>query len=315
MTSQPIEIVLPIEGMTCASCVNRIERFLTKTPGVSAAAVNLATERATVTFDPGLAGRESLVRAVEAAGYEVRPEPAAQARDAPPITLTAELTADDAERVRAQHTTLIQAVAAIVTALAIMVVMFVPQTAVSAEALNKLVLWPATFIQFWAGGRFYRAAWRAGRHGSMTMDTLVAVGTTAAWAYSMAVTLWPELVRDAGIEPVSYFDSATIIIGLVLLGRWLEGRAKGQTTGAIRRLAALQATTARRVRDGADDEEVELAAVVPGDLLRVRPGEKVPVDGMVVDGASAVDEAMLTGEPIPVTKTAGDEVIGATVNT
>ena len=192
--------------------------------------------------------------------------------------------------------------------------MFVPQTAIGVEALNKLVLLPATFIQFWAGGRFYRAAWRAGRHGSMTMDTLVAVGTTAAWAYSVAVTLWPELVREAGIEPVSYFDSATIIIGLVLLGRWLEGRAKGQTTGAIRRLVALQATTARRIRDG-DEEDVELAAVVPGDLLRVRPGEKVPVDGIVVEGTSAVDEAMLTGEPIPATKSAGDEVIGATVNT
>ena len=161
------------------------------------------------------------------------------------------------------------------------------------------MLWPATFIQFWAGGRFYRAAWRAGRHGSMTMDTLVAVGTTAAWSYSMVVTIWPEVVRDAGIEPVSYFDSATIIIGLVLLGRWLEGRAKGQTTGAIRRLVALQATTARRIRDGVE-EDVELAVVEPGDLLRVRPGEKVPVDGVVVEGTSAVDEAMLTGEPIPV---------------
>ena len=314
MTSQPIEIVLPIEGMTCASCVNRIERFLTKTPGVRDAAVNLATERATVTFDPGVAGRDALVRAVEAAGYEVRPEAAPDPENPAAATLTAELTADDVERERAQRTTLIQAVAAIVTALGIMAVMFVPQTAIGVEALNKLVLLPATFIQFWAGGRFYRAAWRAGRHGSMTMDTLVAVGTTAAWAYSVAVTLWPELVREAGIEPVSYFDSATIIIGLVLLGRWLEGRAKGQTTGAIRRLVALQATTARRIRDGAE-EDVELAAVVPGDLLRVRPGEKVPVDGIVVEGMSAVDEAMLTGEPIPATKTAGDEVIGATVNT
>ena len=230
------------------------------------------------------------------------------------MAVAAELTADDVERERAQRTTLIQAVAAIATALGIMLVMFVPQTAVGVEALNKLVLWPATLIQFWAGGRFYRAAWRAGRHGSMTMDTLVAVGTTAAWGYSMVVTLWPELVQSAGIEPVSYFDSSAIIIGLVLLGRWLEGRAKGRTTGAIRRLVALQATTARRVRDGVD-EDVELATVVPGDLLRVRPGDKVPVDGVVVEGASAVDESMLTGEPIPVTKSAGDEVIGATINT
>ena len=299
MQHQAIEIVLPIEGMTCASCVNRIERFLTKTPGVERAAVNLATERATVTVDPGIAGREELVRAVEAAGYEVRPEHAAEAIDGARNALTAELTADDVERERAQRTTLIQAVASIGTALAIMVVMFVPQTALGVEALNRLVLWPATFIQFWAGGRFYRAAWRAGRHGSMTMDTLVAVGTTAAWGYSVLVTIWPEVVRDAGLEPETYFDSATIIIGLVLLGRWLEARAKGQTTGAIRRLVALQATTARRIRDGVE-EDVELAVVEPGDLLRVRPGEKVPVDGVVVEGVSAVDESMLTGEPIPV---------------
>ncbi len=310
---RPIEIVLPIEGMTCASCVNRIERFLTRTPGVEHAAVNLATERATVSIDPGIAGRDELVRAVEAAGYEVRPD-RHETAGASTMAVAAELTADDVERERAQRTTLIQAVAAIATAVGIMLVMFAPQTAVGVEALNRLVLWPATLIQFWAGGRFYRAAWRAGRHGSMTMDTLVAVGTTAAWGYSMVVTLWPELVQSAGIEPVSYFDSSAIIIGLVLLGRWLEGRAKGRTTGAIRRLVALQATTARRVRDGVD-EDVELASVVPGDLLRVRPGDKVPVDGVVVEGVSAVDESMLTGEPIPVTKSAGDEVIGATINT
>ncbi len=200
------------------------------------------------------------------------------------------------------------------TALVIMLVMFVPQTAVGLETLNRLVLWPATFIQFWAGGRFYRAAWRAGRHGSMTMDTLVVVGTSAAWGYSMVVTLWPEFVASAGRMPESYFDSSAIIIGLVLMGRWLEGRAKGQTTGAIRRLVALQATTARRLRDGVE-EDVELAIVEPGDLLRVRPGDKVPVDGIVVEGVSAVDESMLTGEPMPSTKAVGDEVIGATINT
>ena len=233
----PIEIVLPIEGMTCASCVNRIERFLTRTPGVEHAAVNLATERATVSVDPAVAGRDELVRAVEAAGYEVRPDrPAAGAAGGGASTIAAELTADDVERERAQRTTLVQAVAAIAVALGIMLVMFLPQTAVGLEALNRLVLWPATLIQFWAGGRFYRAAWRAGRHGSATMDTLVAVGTTAAWGYSMVVTLWPEVVVSAGIEPVSYFDSSAIIIGLVLLGRWLEGRAKGRTTGAIRHL-------------------------------------------------------------------------------
>ncbi|HYO44708.1 MAG TPA: heavy metal translocating P-type ATPase, partial [Candidatus Limnocylindrales bacterium] len=313
VTPQPIEIVLPIEGMTCASCVNRIERFLKKTPGVELANVNLATEKATIVVDPSLAGRDELVRAVEAAGYEVRPE-AASAEAATAASLEAEVTADDLERERAQRQTLFQAAVAIGASIVFMVLMFTPQTVVAMTDINKLILWPATFIQFWAGGRFYRAAWRAGRHGGATMDTLVAVGTSAAWGYSVFVTMWPEVIHSAGLHPETYFDSATIILGLILLGKWLEARAKGRTTGAIRRLVGLQATTARRIR-GDLEEDVDLALVVPGDLLRVRPGDKVPVDGVVVDGISAVDESMLTGEPMPATKAAGDEVIGATINT
>ena len=311
----PIELVLPIEGMTCASCVNRIERFLSRTPGVEAASVNLATERATVRLDPAVAGREEAVAAVRAAGYDVKPEPITGPGAAgTAASLAAEMTADDLERDRAQRQTLLQAGISVAVALAIMVAMFTPQTLVAMEDLNKLVLWPATIIQFWAGGRFYRAAWRAGRHGGATMDTLVAVGTSAAWVYSVFVTMWPETVHLAGLHPETYFDSSAIIIGLILLGRWLEARAKGRTTGAIRRLIGLQATTARRIRDGIE-EDVELASVVAGDLLRVRPGDKIPVDGVVVEGASAVDESMLTGEPIPATKAPGDEVIGATLNT
>jgi Cu+-exporting ATPase len=313
----PIEIVLPIEGMTCASCVNRIERFLKKTPGVEDASVNLATERATVRLDPAVAGRDEAVAAVKAAGYDVKPEAVAEpgaAATGSAAALAEEVSADDLERERAQRQTLVQAGVSITAALAFMALMFTPQTAVATEDLNKLILWPATFIQFWAGGRFFRAAWRAGRHGGATMDTLVAVGTSAAWVYSVFVTMWPEPVHLAGLHPETYFDSSAIIIGLILLGRWLESRAKGRTTGAIRRLIGLQATTARRIRDGVE-EDVDLASVIPGDLLRVRPGDKIPVDGVVVEGASAVDESMLTGEPIPATKSAGDEVIGATLNT
>ena len=312
-TVQPIEIILPIEGMTCASCVNRIERFLNKTPGVATAAVNLATEKATVLVDPSLAGRDELVKAVEAAGYDVRPE-APDLAHAEAATLDAELTAEDLERGRALRETLRMSLVSIAASVVIMVLMFWPQTVVSMADINKAVLLPATFIVAWAGSRFYRAAWKAGRHGGATMDTLVAVGTAVAWAYSAFVTLWPDVVRNAGIMPETYFDSATIIIGLILFGKYLEGRAKGRTTGAIRRLVGLQATTARRLRNGVE-EDVDLAVVVPGDLLRVRPGDKVPVDGVVTEGASPVDESMLTGEPIPVTKVPGDEVIGATLNT
>ena len=310
---QPIEIILPIEGMTCASCVNRIERFLNKTPGVANAAVNLATEKATILVDPSLAGRDELVKAVEAAGYDVKPE-APAAVEAGAASLDAEITAEDADRDRALRETLRMSVTAIAASVVFMALMFWPQTAVSMADINKAILLPATFIVAWAGSRFYRAAWKAGRHGGATMDTLVAVGTAVAWAYSAFVALWPDAVRNAGIMPETYFDSATIIIGLILLGKYLEGRAKGRTTGAIRRLVGLQATTARRLRNGVE-EDVDLAVVVPGDLLRVRPGDKVPVDGVVAEGASSVDESMLTGEPIPVTKNPGDEVIGATLNT
>ena len=307
------ELSLPIEGMTCASCVNRIERFLRKTPGVETATVNLATETATIRYHPEVADRTALVGAIESAGYDVRSRPPV-AHDAAPLTLAGELSADDLDRAREARALLLRASVSIAVAAGIMVVMFAPQTVVAVEQLNRIVLIPATFIQVWAGGRFYRAAWRAARHGTTNMDTLVAVGTTAAWSYSVFVTLWPEVVSAAGIEPVSYFDSSTIIIGLVLLGRWLEARAKGRTTGAIRRLVGLSPTTARLVEDGID-REVALESVVPGDLLRVRPGDKVPVDGLVIEGGSAVDASMLTGEPIPVTVGPGDEVIGATLNT
>ena len=230
------------------------------------------------------------------------------------MSVLEELSADDLDRRREERSLLRQAVASIAVAVAIMVAMFVPQTRVPMETINWLALVPATIIQVWAGRRFYRAAWRAARHGTANMDTLVAIGTSAAWLYSVVVTLVPDVIHEAGLHPETYFDSSTIIIGLVLLGRWLEHRARTGTTGAIRRLAGLQATTARRVTDGRD-ADVALESVVVGDLLRVRPGEKVPVDGIVVDGASAVDASMLTGEPVPVEVTAGSEVIGATLNT
>jgi Cu+-exporting ATPase len=310
--SPTAELTLPIDGMTCASCVNRIERFLRKTPGVDDASVNLATETATVHYRPALADRAALVGAIESAGYDVRTRPAAST-DATP-TLADALAADDLDRDRESRALLVRAVASIAVAALIMVMMFAPQTAIGLTQLNWLALGPATVVQIWAGGRFYRAAWRAARHGTTNMDTLVAVGTSAAWAYSVVVTIWPGVVASAGIEPVTYFDSATIIIGLVLLGRWLEARAKARTTGAIRGLIGLSPATARLVREGTD-VEIALDDVQPGDVLRVQPGDAVPVDGLVLDGVSAIDTSMLTGEPVPTTVSSGDEVIGATLNT
>jgi P-type Cu+ transporter len=307
-----IEVTLPVEGMTCASCVNRIERFLKKTPGVADAVVNLATEAATIRYLPEVAGRAELEAAIEAAGYSLKPAPS-DAESAATQTLREASDADAAGRAAYAHQILREAVVSIGVALAIMVAMFWPQTVVPMEDINRVVLIPATIIQFWAGRRFYAAAWRAARHGSTTMDTLVAVGTTAAWGYSVFVTLLPDVIHEAGLHPETYFDSSTIIIGLILLGRWLEARAKTQATGAIRRLIGLQATSARLVR-GDEESVVGLEEVQPGDLLRVRPGDKLPVDGIVVEGTSAVDQSMLTGEAMPVAKGPGDEVIGATLN-
>jgi Cu+-exporting ATPase len=305
------ELSLAIEGMTCASCVNRIERFLKKTPGVEDAVVNLATEVATIHYLPGSVGRGELVAAVEAAGYDVRPSPAVSAADAAG-SLERAADADATARAGEARDLLIRALVSIVIGFGIMAVMLV-RAGVAMEDLNRLALLPATFIQAWAGARFYRATWRAARHGATNMDTLVAVGTSAAWGYSVAVTLWPSIATSAGLEPAAYFDSSTIIIGFVLLGRWLEARAKGQAGSAIRKLLALEPPIARRI-EGDVELDIAVADVQPGDQLRVRPGDRVPVDGVVVTGASSVDQSMLTGEAMPVEVGPGTDVIGGTLN-
>ena len=305
------EIQLPIDGMTCASCVNRIERFLRKTPGVAEANVNLATEVATVRYLPEVAGYDELARAIEAAGYDIRHVP--QPADGSRASLVDEADAEAAERAREQRSLGLTAAIALVIAAAAMGLMYAPNLPLTMEQLAWVLIGPATFVQFWGGRRFYRAAWRSAIHFSTGMDTLVVVGTSAAWAYSVLVTFAPEIFRSAGIEPQTYFDSSTAIVGLVLMGRWLEARAKSRTVGAIKELLGLQATSARIVRGGREID-VPLEEVRVGDLVRVRPGERLPVDGRVVEGQSDVDESMLTGEPVPVEKGPGDQVIGATMN-
>ncbi len=312
VAAAPIEIVLPIEGMTCASCVNRIERFLRRTDGVTDASVNLATERATVQVDPAVAGRAELVHAVEAAGYAVRPEPAVTAGETDP---SAAAEAEDRLRDAELRDLAIRAVVAVAIGAGIMALMLTTAvTGLAMEEVNAIALWPATFVQFWAGGVILRRAASAARHRSVTMETLVAIGTLAAWGYSAFVTTWPHALMAAGIEPVTWFDSSAVIVGLVLAGRYLELRARRRTSGAIRALAGLAARTARVLTE-AGEREVPVAELRAGDRIRVRAGERVPTDGVVVDGASAVDESMLTGEPLPVAKGPGDEVIGATLNT
>ena len=298
------EASLPVTGMTCASCVRRVERALTKVPGVESVAVNLATERATVGFYPGVATVAELRAAVERAGYGL-----AQAADdaADDVDHAAEERARELASLRLKFGTSL-AVGAI-----LMVSMFIPWP-FDHRRLFPIMFLLATPVQFWAGWQFYRGAWAAGRHGSTNMNTLVAVGTTAAYGYSVFVTFFPALVARLGLQAAVYYESAVIIVALILLGRYLEARAKGQTSAAISKLLGLAPQTARVIRDGVE-RDLPLAEVVAGDLLRVRPGDRVPVDGVVTEGRSAVDESMLTGESLPVEKTPGAEVIGATINT
>ena len=303
----PAELSVPVIGMTCASCVNRIERYLSRAEGVSDANVNLATERATVRFDPAVIDRTGIVAAIEAAGYDVGHESAGDA--------AADVDAAELERATERRELLFQAIASLVIGGVMMAIMFWPGgTPWPIADVNRWFLIPATIVQFVFGRRFLVAAARGARHGEANMNTLVAIGTLAAYTYSVFVTLLPETVMAAGLGHETYFDSAALIIGLILLGRWLEARAKGQAAGAVRGLLELRPPTARVLRPGGE-RDVPVSQVVAGDLLRVRPGDRVPVDGVVIDGASAVDESMLTGEPIPVEKGAGDGVIGATLNT
>ncbi|MFM9106328.1 MAG: heavy metal translocating P-type ATPase [Chloroflexota bacterium] len=313
------EVSLPIEGMTCASCVRRVEKALERTPGVAAAAVNLATERASVSYDPGAAGIETLRAAVEGAGYrigEITANPAVPAAAAMAVAAAGARAAEPDPREAARDRELASLkrkwMVSLAIGLAMMALMYLPLP-VPMAVVAPLLLIAATVVQVWAGGTFYRAAWSAARHGSANMNTLVAVGTSVAFGYSAFVTLWPQLAARWGFAPNLYYESAVIIIALVLLGRWLEARAKRQTGAAIKALMGLQPRTARVIRDGRE-ADVPIEQVAVGDLVRVRPGEKAPVDGEVVEGSSAFDESMLTGESLPVTKRPGDTVYGATVN-
>jgi Cu+-exporting ATPase len=307
-------ITLAIEGMTCASCAMRIEKGLKKVAGVSDAAVNLATERATVTLDPSVATTDDLIAKVRATGYDATPfvervetAPASPQEDAATGNAPqGETTAEDDPRardLRRRRNTLILGVA-----------LTIPVVLLSMFFMNRfpgenLVLLALTApVWGYVGWEFHRAAWRGARHLGANMDTLVSLGSTAAFLMSVVATFWPQVVGA-----VTFYDTTALIITLIYLGKYLEARAKGQASDAIRRLAGLRAPVAHVVRDGREiDLPIEQMRV--GDEFIVRPGEKIPTDGEVISGASAVDEAMLTGESMPVEKRAGDAVIGATLN-
>jgi Cu+-exporting ATPase len=308
-TSKPQEITLPVRGMTCASCVRRIEKALSKVTGVSEATVNLATEQARVVFDPSVATPAHLTAAVEKAGYTVAALPSAAGGPAPLPTPDQA----DSERQRELNDLQHKWIASLVIGLGIMAAMTLPLH-IGMELLAPMLLIAASIVQFWAGRTFYEASWRAAKHGTTNMDTLVAAGTSVAYGYSAFVTLWPSLAARWGLPYHLYYETAVIIIALVLLGRWMEARAMKQTRAAITALMGLRARTARVIRHQVE-QDIPVDDVQVGDLVRVRPGETIPVDGVIVDGGSAVNESMLTGESLPVDKGPGDPVIGATLNT
>jgi len=287
--------ILPIKGMTCASCVARVEKALKKVPGVVSAEVNLATEKAQVTLQGQGAAGDMLVAAIQKAGYSAHvedpsiDEPAsaepASANDWWPVAVAAVLSAP----------------------LVLPMVGMLTGSDWMLPGWIQLLL--ATPVQFWLGARFYRAGWAALRAGSGNMDLLVALGTSAG--YGLSVYL---LLQHTGHgQPHLYFEASAAVITLVMLGKWLEGRAKRQTTAAIRALQALRPETARVLRNG-EEQELPIARVRVGDRVVVRPGERIPVDGEVVDGASQVDESLVTGESLPVDKHPGDRVTGGSVN-
>lgn len=290
--------------MHCASCVAVLERGLKKVPGVSLANVNLATEQATVSFDPIRCNQEDLSKAVEKVGYQAEFLAAAKSEEAIIKVKRREL-GDLKTRV----------ILSLVLGTLIVWGSF-PGLMETAPLILKNIwvqLLLAIPVQFWAGFSFYRAAISSLKHRTANMDTLVALGTSVAFGYSAFATFFPLIIERAGIRPEPYFDVSTIIIGLILLGRYFEAKAKAGTSEAIKKLVGLQAKTARIVRDN-KEMDIPISEVKIGDILRVRPGEKIPVDGVILEGLSSIDESMLTGESIPADKKSGDKVVGATLN-
>ena len=302
--SEAPRLDLPVRGMHCAACVGKVERALRSVPGVVDASVNLATERARVNLGPRPPALPELRAAVAAAGYaipeDVAVTPASRAREQ--ADRTREIS-------RLQVKLVVGAVLSLPVLLGGMPDLF-PWT--PAWLRSPWLLWLLTTpVQFWVGGQFHLAFLRELRHRSTSMNTLVSIGTSAAYFFSVAVILWPHAFMAAGAMP--YFEASALLMTFLVLGRWLEARARGGTSEAIRRLVALQPRSARLTGPGGD-RDVPIAEVVPGDVLRVRPGERIPVDGLVVAGASSVDESMLTGESLPVEKGPGAAVVAGAVN-
>lgn len=293
-----------IQGMHCASCVRIIEQSLKKISGVSEANVSLVNENVSVVYDTAKIKDEELVSAVAQVGYKA--------------FIEEEFKDEDKEKARKEKELGALRRRVIVALFLAALVLWGSFPILEQFAPNFLrnfwVQWILTTpVQFWAGWVFYRAAIPAFRHRSANMDTLVVIGTSAAYGYSVVAVIFPEFIMRSGMDPMPYFDVSAVVIGLILLGRYIEAKAKAGTSEAIKKLVGLQAKTARIVK-GTKEIDIPISQVVIGNIIRVRPGEKVAVDGEITEGESSIDESMITGESIPVDKYKGDSVIGGTVN-
>ncbi|MEG4027183.1 MULTISPECIES: heavy metal translocating P-type ATPase [unclassified Microcoleus] len=303
-------LTLKLRGMSCASCASSIEQAIQSVPGVIDCRVNFGMEQATIQYDSKQTNLETIQSAVDDAGYQALPlqEMAATEDDSEQADRKSEFQTLQRKLWTAGIISILLVVGAI-PAMTGLHLPFIP--AWLHDFWLQLVL--TSPVQFWCGKSFYVGAWKSFKRRVATMDTLIALGTSAAYFYSVFVTFFPGFLTAQGLTPSVYYEVAASVIALILLGKTLENRAKGETSEAIRKLMGLQAKTARIIRNG-EELEVPIAQVEIGDVVQVRPGEQIPVDGEVIEGYSTVDEAMVTGESLPVKKQLGDEVIGATIN-
>ena len=305
-------INLKLRGMSCASCASSIESAIRDVPGVAECNVNFGAEQAAIKYNPRQTSIEDIQDAVEKAGYSAY---SLQEQE----IVTGEDDAEKAAR-KAESQDLVRTI--IVGGIISLILIVGSLPMMTGLELSFIPVWLhnpwlqlilTAPVQFWCGNRFYIGAWKAFKRHAATMDTLIALGTSAAYFYSLFATVFPNFFLNQGLMPEVYYETAAVVITLILLGQWFENRAKGQTSEAIRKLMGLQARDARVIRNG-QEVDVPLNKVQIGDTILVRPGEKIPVDGEIISGSSTIDEAMVTGESIPVKKQPGDEVIGATIN-
>ncbi|HEY5615924.1 MAG TPA: heavy metal translocating P-type ATPase, partial [Bacteroidota bacterium] len=307
MSNSVITQTLPVEGMTCASCVLRVEKALKNVDGVQEANVNLATEKVTLKYDPASVQLSSLTQAVDEAGYKLL---------APEDRTPSEGSEPSEGYLKLKREFLFSAALTLPIMLVSMVMMtewFMEWSPVSMPDVNKLLLIGTTVVMVVSGKRFFAIAWKLAKHFTADMNTLVAVGTGTAYMYSAVVVLFPDWLAIQDAANHMYFDTAAVIVTLILMGRVLEAKAKHRTSDAIKKLLGLQPKTARVIRNG-QEQDLPVNDVVRDDIVIVRPGEKIAVDGIITKGYTSIDESLVTGESIPVEKSAGQKVIGGTIN-